>query len=98
MTALSRRSNRSYINCMSKGVVGSCQRESALKSPIPIAAFVINSEVEAMFSANFANRHHDYARSTDHLRAYITITKLIHGLKQLTRVTEVKVSSPHGLG
>ena len=49
MTALSRRSNHSYVNCMFKGVVGSCQRESALKQPIIMAAFVTNSEVGAVF-------------------------------------------------
>ena len=49
MTALSRRSNRSYIICMFKSIVGSCPRESALKQPIMMAAFVTNSEVGAVF-------------------------------------------------
>ena len=49
MTALSRRLKRSYIIGTFKCVVGSCQRESALKQPIMMAAFVTNSEVGAVF-------------------------------------------------
>ena len=63
MTALSRRSKRSYIIGMFKCVVGSCRRESALKQPIMMAAFVTNSEVGAVFSTNCANKHHGYVCS-----------------------------------
>ena len=63
MTALSRRSNRSHIICMFKSVVGSCQRESALKQLIMMAAFVTNSVVGAVFSTNCANKHHGYVCS-----------------------------------
>jgi hypothetical protein len=40
MTALSRRSKRFYINRLFEFVVGRCQRESALKPRILMAAFV----------------------------------------------------------
>ena len=63
MTALSRRSKRSYINRMFDVIIGSCQRESALKQPIMKVAFVTNSEVGAVFSTNFANKHHVYVCS-----------------------------------
>ena len=49
MTALSRRSKRSYIIGMFKCIVGSCQRESALKQPIMMAAIVTNSKIGAVF-------------------------------------------------
>ena len=62
MTALTRRSNRSYFNRMFQGVVGSFQRESALKQPIMMAAFV-TTEVGAVFSTNSANKHHGYVFS-----------------------------------
>ena len=49
MIASSRRSKRAYIIGMFKCIVGSCQRETALKQPIMMAAFVTNSEVGAVF-------------------------------------------------
>ena len=63
MTALSRRSKRSYIIGMIKCIVVSCQRESALKQPIMMAAFVTNSEVGAVFSTNCGNKHYGYVCS-----------------------------------
>ena len=63
MSALLRRSNRSYINQLFNVINGSCERESALQQPIMMAAFVTNSEVGNVFPTNCANKHHGYVCS-----------------------------------
>ncbi len=63
MTASSRSTKTSYISRFFEVVVGRCQRESALKPLIFMAAFVTNSEVGDMFSTNYANKHHGYVCS-----------------------------------
>ena len=75
MTALSRRSKRAYIIGMFKCIVGSCQRESALKPLILMATFVTNSELGAMFSTNVQTNTTVTYALTDRLHACITMNQ-----------------------